>query len=151
MSDNYSHEDLDILDALKEGNADQLFNWLLDGNSIHPNIKAHINALVVDKGYQFKFEPSSKSVGRPRTKKNDVGLDIEWFLIKECLVKNAGMKSVDAENLIATVFATNFTYATEGIRRGKKLIRLLELDGFSVDRYSKTEITEKYPELFSDN
>lgn len=150
MSNNYSHEDLDILDALKEGNADQLFNWLLDGNSIHPDIKAHINALVVDKGYQFKFQPSSKSVGRPQARKNDIGLDIEWFLIKDYLVKIAGMKSVDAENLIAKIFATNFTYTTEGIRRGKNLILLLEKNGSSVDRFTEAEITKKYPELFSD-
>ena len=60
------------------------------------------------------------------------------------------LKAGDAEHHIAKVFATNFTYVTENIRRAKHFIELLENKGHVVARPTIDEFANKFPELFSD-
>lgn len=87
---------------------------------------------------------------RPASRKVNLASDFEWCFAKELLVGEVGMKAGDAEHHIAKVFATNFTYVTENIRRAKHFIELLENKGHVVARPTIDGFAKKYPDLFSD-
>jgi hypothetical protein len=148
--DEWTNEQLDILDELKVGRADKLFAYLLSGATLTAELQEHIEVLISKRGYRFCFGPESVGPGRPTSRKINLANDFEWCFAKELLIGEMGMKAGDAEHHIAKVFATNFTYVTENIRRAKHFIELLENKGHVVARPTIDEFTKKYPELFSD-
>ena len=148
--DEWTSEQLDILDELKAGREDKLFAYLLSGATLATQLQEHIEALMSERGYRFCFDPESVAPGRPASRKVNLASDFEWCFAKELLIGEVGMKAGDAEHHIAKVFATNFTYVTENIQRAKHFIELLENKGHVVDRPTIDEFAKKCPELFSD-
>ena len=147
----WTSEQLDILDELKVGRADKLFAYLLSGAALPTELSKHIEVLVSEQGYRFSFEKENVGPGRPASRKVNLASDFEWCFAKELLIGEMGMKAGDAEHHIAKVFATNFTYVTENIRRAKHFIELLENKGHIVARPAIDEFAKKYPQLFSDH
>ena len=149
-ADEWTSEQLDILDELKAGRAEKLFAYLLSGATLATELQEHIEFLISEQGYRFFFEPESARPGRPTSRRVNLASDFEWCFAKELLIGEVGMKAGDAEHHIAKVFATNFTYVTENIRRAKHFIELLENKGHVVARPTIDEFANKFPELFSD-
>jgi hypothetical protein len=150
MGDNWTSEQLDILEHLKMGDASTLLEFLIEGGELCTDLKNHVLTQVRDKEYQIKFEMRTPPRGRKPSRSQSLFEDLELLHMKEALVEKYGMLAGDSEHRIAQKMNTNFDYVTKKIRRGRSLIEFLKKNGHEYIKPSHDEIVEKYPQLFND-
>ena len=148
--DDWTHEAQNIYEDLGRGDGDSLIKHLLEGKTIPDTLKQHISFNMQNNDFKFTFFKSNVKAGRPKAKKAQISKSIIWYWSKKYLCENYGLNKGEAERHIARVFATNFTYVTDGVRQGKNFLKLLEKEGLAYIPPTKEEIADKYPELFRD-
>ena len=125
----WTHEQLNVLDALKIGQADVLIRFLLEGGIPNSDFLAIIEKYLEDG--KFSWKSSTPKVGRPQSNKWD-----EWTCIglyrakKELLEKHPDKRVLDIEGMMEKSYATNIDDLRKNINRGKNILKsLAEKDG----------------------
>ena len=123
------HEQLNVLDALKIGQADELIKFLLEGGVPNNDLLALIERYLEDG--EFSWNPLYPKVGRRHSNKWD-----EWTCIglyrakKEFLEKYPDKRVIDIEGMMEQSYATNIDDLRKNINRGKNILKsLAERDG----------------------
>ena len=150
MEDDWTSEQLDILERLKMGDASTLLVFLINGGKLCTDLKNHVLTQVQDRGYQIKFEPETPQRGRKPSRSQNLFEDLELLHMKDALVEKYGMLAGESEHRIAQKMNTNFDYVTKKIRRAKGLIKFLSKNGNEYIAPTHDDIVEKYPQLFND-
>ncbi|MDA0960246.1 MAG: hypothetical protein O2835_04995 [Proteobacteria bacterium] len=150
MEDDWTSEQLDILERLKLGDASTLLKFLINGGELCTDLKQHLLVHLRERDYQVRFEPKIVARGRRPSRSQNLFRDLELLHMKEALVEKYGMLAGDSEHRIAQKMNTNFDYVTKQIRRAKGLIEFLQKNGNEYIAPSHEEIVEKYPQLFND-
>ena len=125
----WTHEQLNVLDALKIGQADKLIRFLLAGGVPKNELLAVIERYLEDG--EFSWNPLYPKVGRRHSNKWD-----EWTCIglyrakKEFLEKYPDKRVIDIEGMMEQSYATNIDDLRKNINRGKNILKsLAERDG----------------------
>ena len=125
----WTHEQLNVLDALKIGQADELIRFLLEGGIPNNDLLAIIEKYLEDG--EFSWKSHIPKVGRPQSNKWD-----EWTCIglyrakKELLEKHPDKRILDIEGMMEKSYATNIDDLRKNINRGKNILKsLAERDG----------------------
>ena len=115
------HEQLNVLDALKIGQADELIKFLLEGGVPNNDLLAVIERYLEDG--EFSWNPLYPKVGRRHSNKWD-----EWTCIglyrakKEFLEKYPDKRVIDIEGMMEQSYATNIDDLRKNINRGKNIL-----------------------------
>ena len=125
----WTHEQLNVLDALKIGQADKLIRFLLEGGVPNNDFLAVIEKYLEDGDFYWKS--SNPKVGRPHSDRWDKWTCIGLYRAKkELLEKYPDKRVIDIEGMMEQSYATNIDDLRKNINRGKNILKsLAERDG----------------------
>jgi len=120
----WSHEELDIIDTLKAGNASLLVQHLLDGKTINKDLHLIVENYLIEGMFQWKS--NTPKIGRPKSDKWDDWSCIGLFRAKKHLREaRPNMRVIDIEGTLAREYGLNVDDLKANITKGKKLLSSL--------------------------
>jgi hypothetical protein len=125
MVDEWTHEQLDALDALKNGDASPLVALLINGDLLCSDFKDIIQQRL-DKG-EFIWREDKPKVGRPVSNRLNELFCINVFIKKQKLRKaEPHRRVVEIEQQLAETHALNVDDLRRAITRGKQCLEYFE-------------------------
>lgn len=125
MADEWTHEQLDALDALKNGDASPLVALLINGDLLCSDFKDLIQQRL-DRG-EFISRENKAKIGRPVSNRLN-----EWFCINVFIKKQELRKAephrrvIEIEQQLAEAHALNVDDLRKAITRGKQFLEYFE-------------------------
>ena len=120
----WTHEQLNVLDELKAGRANELIAYLLSGQPINDDLETIINKYL-NTG-SFSWQSSTPKRGRPKSSNWD-----EWTCLglyrrkRELQMERPKMRVIDIEHEMATAYGLNEFDLRKNIKRGKDFVEFL--------------------------
>ena len=120
----WTHEQLNVLDELKAGRANELIAYLLSGQPINDDLETIINKYL-NTG-SFSWQSSTPKRGRPKSSNWD-----EWTCLglyrrkRELQAERPKMRVIDIEHEMATAYGLNEFDLRKNIKRGKDFVEFL--------------------------
>ena len=120
----WTHEQLNVLDALKAGSANELISYLLSGQPINDDLKTIINGYL-DTG-SFNWKSAMPKRGRPKsTVWDELACLVLYRKKRELQAEYPKMRVIDIEQEMATTFGLNEFDLRKNIKRGKDFVEFL--------------------------
>ena len=120
----WTHEQLNVLDALKDGSANELILYLLSGQPVNDDLVTIINKYLTTG--RFSWKSASPKRGRPKSTSWDDWTCLGLYIKKrELKAKYPEMRVVDIEQEMATSYGLNEFDLRGNIKRGKDFVEFL--------------------------